>query len=97
MNKLMMLVVAGLISNIAVADSSDPLGTGALEAGSINYSDTGIAGEFARVDHTDPLGTGAANSDDIWKSDISRSVSEPEIGDSENEDIFSLYEFSGVL
>ena len=97
MNKLMMLVVAGLISSVAIADSSDPLGTGALEIGSTDYIATGSVSEFARVDHTDPLGTGAANSDEVWDLDASRSVSAPEIGDSESDDIFSLYEVSDVL
>ena len=97
MNKVLMLVVAGMMSSAVIADSSDPLGTGALEVGSGDYMSQAAPAEFAGVDHTDPLGTGAANSDEVWKADISRADSQPEIGDSESNDIFSLYETSSVL
>ena len=98
MNKLMLLVIAGLVSNVAIADSSDPLGTGAANSDASNfYMQRGELGSVAKVDSTDPLGTGAANSDPRWNHDISTSVSQPQVGDSEDEDIFSLYEVSDIL
>ena len=97
MNKLMILVVASMMSSVAFADSSDPLGTGALELGSVDYMSQAQRADFARIDHTDPLGTGAANSDEVWKADISRSVSQPEVGDSDIDGVFNVYETSDVL
>ena len=98
MKKLMVLAIAGLLSNVAIADSSDPLGTGAANSDPADlYVHDGAMGEFAKVDYTDPLGTGAANSDEVWDLDVSGSTSVPQVGDSESDDIFGLYETSDVL